>query len=157
MINYFDKKNPDDRLNAILDKISKSGIRKLNKDEKLFLESYSHGKESEINKLLSDRENEKTFISDDGNFIFKLDNIEYIDDVQYINGILIVPDLVLTNKKIIKGELKGSVIVFIDGNLAIDFHNGRHDVFEFVAGLEYELDCFMDDLINKISNEKSNN
>ena len=157
MINYFDKKNPDDRLNAILDKISKVGIRKLNKDEKLFLESYSAGKELEINELLSNRENEKTFISDDGNFIFKLDNIEYIDDVQYINGILIVPDLILTNKKIIKGELKGSVIVFIDGNLSIDFHNGRHDVFEFVGGLEYELDCFMDDLINKISNEKSNN
>ena len=54
MINLTDTPNPNDRLNLILDKISSSGIKKLNKEEKLFLESYSLGKEEEIHKKLSD-------------------------------------------------------------------------------------------------------
>lgn len=150
MVNLTDTPNPEDRLNFILDKISNNGIKKLTKEEKFFLESYSLGKEEEIHKKLSDEESSKTFLSDDGNFIFKLDNVEYVDDVQYINGTLIVPDLILKNKKRVKGELKGSIIVFSESHIAVDFHRGKYDIFEFVDGLEYELDCFVDDLVYKI-------
>ena len=150
MMNLTETSNPEDRLNLILDKISQNGIKKLNKEETIFLESYSLGKEEDVHKKLSDEESNRTFLSDDGNFIFKLDNVEYIDDVQYINGTLIVPDLILKNKKRVKGELKGSIIVFSDSHIAVDFHRGRYDIFEFVDGLEYELDCFVDDLVYKI-------
>lgn len=150
MIKLTDTPNSEDRLNLILDKISNNGTKKLTKEEKLFLESYSIRKEEEVHKKLSEEESNKTFLSDDGNFIFKLDSVEYVDDVQYINGTLIVPDLVLKNKKRIKGELKGSIIVFSDNHIAVDFHRGKYDVFEFVDGLEYELDCFVDDLVYKI-------
>jgi hypothetical protein len=149
-MNLTETSNPEDRLNLILDKISQNGIKKLNKEETIFLESYSLGKEEDVHKKLSDEESNRTFLSDDGNFIFKLDNVEYIDDVQYINGTLIVPDLILKNKKRVKGELKGSIIVFSDSHIAVDFHRGRYDIFEFVDGLEYELDCFVDDLVYKI-------
>ena len=45
MINYTEIPNPDDRLNSILDKISRFGIRNLKKEEIYFLDSYSIGKE----------------------------------------------------------------------------------------------------------------
>jgi hypothetical protein len=153
MINYTDLPNPDDRLNAILDKIAKLGIKKLDKEELVFLESYSIGKESEINQMLIEEERMKTFISDDGKFIFKLDKIENDEENQakYINGKLIVPDIII-NKKLIKGELQGCIIVFIGGSVALDFRNNKYDVFEFVYGLEYELDCFVDDIISKLHN-----
>lgn len=150
MLNLTDIPSPNDRLNSILDKVSAEGIKSLTKEESSFLDSYSIGKELEIHNKLSEEENNRTFLSDDGNFIFKLDNVEYVDDVQYINGTLIVPDLILKNKRRVKGELKGSIIVFSDSHIAIDFHRGRYDVFEFVDGLEYELDCFVDDLVYKI-------
>ncbi len=152
MINVNDLTNPDERLNMILDKISSLGFPSLEKDELIFLKSYSTGKENEVNKKLSEEESNNTFISDDGNFIFKLESIEYIDDIQYINGTIMVPDLILKNKKRIKGELKGSIIIFSDINIAIDFHRGKYDIFEFVSGLEYELDCFVDDIVYKIEN-----
>ena len=88
MINYTEIPNPDDRLNSILDKISRFGIRNLKKEEIYFLDSYSIGKELEINKKLSEEESSNLFISDDGNFTFKLENIErdLENSVKYING-----------------------------------------------------------------------
>lgn len=149
--------HPDDRLNLILDKISSVGIKSLKKDEIMYLESYSHGKEKEFNEKLSEEENSKTFISDDGLFIFKLKEVELIDEVKFINGLLIVPDIKTKKGKIIKGELYGSIIVFDKSNVAIDFRKGKYDVFEFVNGIEYELDCFVDDIILKMKEEKKGN
>lgn len=154
MINKSEFINSDERLNVILEKISLYGIKSIKKDELIFLKSYSIGKEEEINKKMSEEEINTTFISDDGFFSFKLINVEYIEDIKYINGIIKVPDLTLKNKKKIKGELKGSIIVFLDNNVAIDFKKGRYDIFEFINGLEYELDCFVDDIILKVEEDK---
>lgn len=136
----------DFRLNNILDKILSMGISSLDDDDIKFLESFSIGNESEINKILSENENTKTFISDDGLFRFKLSSIDYLDNIKYINGVITVPDM-LVNKHLVKGELYGSIIVFSNNNIAIDFHRGKYDIFEFVSKIEYELDCFVDDII----------
>ena len=53
-----------------------------------------------------------------------------------------------------KGELKGNIIAFKDGTVAMDFKRGKYDIFEFVNGLEYELDCFIDDIVCKIMDNK---
>jgi hypothetical protein len=154
MINYSNIQGSDDRLNSILDRISKIGIKNIKKEEIKFLESYSVGKESEFNKKLIDEESENTFISDDGNFIFKFDRVEIEDDeLKYINGVFIVPDITLKNRRIIKGELTGCIILFNDKTIAMDFTNGKHDIFEFIHGLEYEMDCFIDDIVNKIQSK----
>lgn len=151
MINYTNIKDSNDRLNLILDKISSMGIKKITKEETDFLESYSKGIEEELNKRMTEEENEKTFISDDGNFMFKFDFIEVEDEeVKYINGTFIVPDI-KKNKKIVKGELKGCIILFNDKTIAIDFNSGKYDIFEFVSGLEYELDCFVDDIVYRVT------
>ena len=154
MINSNKIIRPDERLNLILDKISDVGIKGLNKDEVAYLESYSRGKEKELNEKLSEEENSKTFISDDGIFTFRLKGVELIDGVKFINGLLKVPDIKTQKCKIIKGELYGSIILFDKNNVAIDFRRGKYDVFEFVNGIEYELDCFVDDIILKIKEEE---
>jgi len=150
MIKQNDILNPEDRLNMILEKISKLGIKTLDKDEVTFLESYSIGNENETNKKISEKENKNLFLSDDGIFKFRLKNIECIEDIKYINGLLTVPDM-MVKKRTVKGELKGSILVFVDGSVAMDFSKGKYDVFEFIIGLEYELDCFVDDLVSKLS------
>ena len=153
MIKLNELVSPDDRLNMILDKISKLGFKKLNKDEIMFLDSYSIGKEYEVNKKISEEESSNTFISDDGHFTFILESVEYIDDIQYITGSISVPDMKLKNGKIIEGKLEGTIIVFCDGNLAIDFRTSKYEIFEFVDGIEYELDCFIDDIVSKINDK----
>ena len=152
MINYT-QQTIDNRLNDILDRISLSGIKSLKKEEMIFLQSYSVGNESEIHSILSEKENEKIFISDDGNFMFKLYTIDFDDDVKYIAGSLTVPDMILKGKKV-KGELEGSIMIFNDNRIAIDFNNGTYDIFDFISGLEYELDCFIDDLVIQIIHEE---
>lgn len=149
-MNSTDPLNSDERLNLILDKISKYGMSKLDKDEYSYLDSYSLGKEEEINKKLYEKEFEKTFSSDDGNFTFRLKSITIDGDTKYINGTIYVPDLLIGPKKRIKGELKGSIMVFDDKSVALDFNRGKYDIFEFVSGLEYELDNFVDDIVIKL-------
>jgi hypothetical protein len=149
MINQINTIDPSERLNMILDKINQSGVKSLSNEELIFLKSFSEGREKEVNQIICEEESKTIFLSDCGNFIFKLKSIENIDEIRYINGTITVPDLKLKIKRI-KGELKGSIIVFNDQSVAIDFHRGRYDIFEFVGGIEYELDCFIDDLIIKI-------
>lgn len=150
MINLVEISDSNDRLNMILDKISKLGIKSLDSEEIIFLQSYSTGKEDEVNILLNNDDSKRTFLSDDGLFTFKLNDVDYVDDVCYINGSLTVPDIVMKNKKRINGYLKGNIIVFIDGSVAIDFNTNKYDVFDFVGGIEYELDCFVDEIVLKI-------
>jgi hypothetical protein len=60
-----------------------------------------------------------------------------------------VPDLVI-KKRIVKGEIKGEIIVFNNTEVGLDFVKEKYDIFDFVNGLEYELDRFIDDLIINI-------
>lgn len=151
MIRLSEIRDPDERLNLILDKISIEGVKSLDKKEIEFLKSYSLGLENEFNEKLSEEESRTTFISDNGNFTFILSEIEEVEDIKFIHGIIYVPDLKIRGNKTIKGELKGSIIYFSDNNIAIDFRRGKYDIFEFVYGLEYELDCFIDDLVFKLT------
>lgn len=151
MIRLNEIRDPDERLNKILDKISIDGVKSLNNIEIDFLKSYSRGLEKEFNQKLSEEESNKTFISDDGNFTFILTEIEEVEEIKFIHGSIYVPDMKIRGNKIIRGELTGSIIVFSDNNIAIDFRRGKYDIFEFINGLEYELDCFVDDLVFKLT------
>lgn len=151
MIRLNEIRDPDERLNIILDKISIGGVKSLNNIEIDFLKSYSRGLEKEFNQKLSEEESNKTFISDDGNFTFVLTEIEEVEEIKFIHGLIYVPDMKIRANKIIRGELTGSIIIFSDSNIAIDFRRGKYDIFEFINGLEYELDCFVDDLVFKLT------
>jgi hypothetical protein len=138
------------RIDDILDKISKYGIDSINKDEKELLDLYSTDSEEEINKKLISEVN-KIFEDNNGYFKFEYKRTVNLGDeeIQYI-GTLYVPDLKLANGKLIKGKLEGKIVVYKNGQVSPDFFNNSkqsYDVFEFCNGLEYELDSFLDYIV----------
>lgn len=141
-----------ERVDDILDKISKYGIKSLTPMEKEFLDSHKSGEEEKYHDKLAKSETETTFEDDNGYFKFEFDSCEdYGDETHYL-GTLYVPDLKWPNGKKIEGRLEGRLIVFSNGQVSPDFYSiqkdpksGDHyDVFEFCNGLEYELDSFLD-------------
>lgn len=136
------------RVDDILDKISKYGIDSINKDEKEILDLYSAGSEEEINKKLISEINK---IFEDKYFKFEYKKTLNLGDeeIQYF-GTLYVPDLKLTNGKLIKGKLEGKIVVYKNGQVSPYFFSNDkqpYDVFEFCEGLEYELDSFLDYIV----------
>ena len=147
----FSKKiySSQDRLNEILDKISQFGSESINEYEQDFLDSYADGQEEFFNQILNEVEEETIFDSDDGLFNFKLDEIHQFDDQIHLVGTIKVPDMTLKGKKI-TGYLFGKIIVYKKDQFAIDFSDGKYDIFEFCSGIEYELDTFIDEIIQKV-------
>lgn len=147
----------DEKINEILDKISRYGIESITSNERGFLDSFATEDEEIINTkllgLMSD------YIIEDGYFKFELEDIVYADDgIEYI-GTLYVPDLISEDGDIIiEGNLKGKIILENNGDYLLDFFkvvkiNGidvEYDVFEFCDGLEYEFDSFVDYLLQEL-------
>ncbi len=147
-----------ERVDDILDKISKYGMKSLTQLEREFLDSHSEGTQEEVHDKLSKSENETTFEDDNGLFKFEFDSCEdYGDDVHYL-GTLYVPDLEFTSGRKLEGRLEGRIVVFQNGQISPDFYSikkdpksGEHyDVFEFCNGLEYELDSFIDYVVSEL-------
>ena len=145
-----------DKTNELLDKISKYGILSLTNHEKDFLDALSIGDE-EIVKVKMDTLNTDQVFQDDY-FKFELDEIKYEDDgVEYL-GTLYVPNLEFKDGNKIEGNLKGKIILNNSGSYSLYFEkkvysNGKeeeYDVFEFCNGLEYELDSFIDYIIQEL-------
>ena len=144
-----------EKTDELLDKISKYGIVSLTIHEKDFLDAVSIGDEEIVrNKMII--LNTDTIFEDDY-FKFELDDIKYEEDgIEYI-GTLYVPDLEKSHKTI-EGNLKGKIILYNTGSYSLDFlkvvnEKGKevdYDVFEFCSGLEYELDSFIDYVVQEL-------
>jgi hypothetical protein len=144
-----------ERVDDILDKISKYGIGSISALEKEFLDAHAKGTESEVHDRITKKEIETVFEDDFGYFKFEYKETEdYGDEIHYI-GTLYTPDLELTDDERIEGRLKGRIIVYINGEISPDFYHkvdndNYYDIFEFTNGLEYELDSFLDYVVQKI-------
>ena len=141
------------RLDDILDKINKSGKSSLTQSELEYLNAYStddFGKMDYIDKI----EGQRTFNSSDGYFRFKYEYTEDYGDEVFYYGILYVPDLEWPNGKRITGELEGYIAVYPSKQIAPVFEKDGYDVLEFCNGLEYELDSFLEYVIDTIEDEK---
>lgn len=147
-----------ERVDDILDKISKYGIKSLTRLEKDFLDSHRLGKQEELHDKLSKSETETTFEDDNGHFKFEFESCEdYGDEVHYL-GTLYVPDLEFPSGRRLEGRLEGRIVVYQNGQISPDFYSiqkdpksGDHyDVFEFCNGLEYELDSFLDYVVSEL-------
>jgi hypothetical protein len=150
-----------ERLDDILDKISKYGIKSLTQLENEFLDSHKMGNEEESHNKLTKEESDTIFEDDEGLFKFEyIETEDYGDELHYI-GILYVPDLELTSGKKIKGRLEGRIVVCENGTTSPDFYSilkdpqthDNYDVFEFCDGLEYELDSFIDYVVSELYNK----
>ena len=144
------------RVDDILDKISKYGIKSLSSLEKEFLDAHKLGKEEDIHKILTREESENVFEDDNGLFKFELESITKNGDERHYNGIFTCPDLKI-NGKTIKGRLSGTIIHITDTGVVIpDFfyetNSGNYDIFDFCEGIEYELDSFVDYVASELEN-----
>ena len=151
-----------ERVDDILDKISKYGIKSLTQLEKEFLDSHKLGQEEEIHDKLAKEESETVFEDDKGYFKFEHTETEdYGDETHYI-GTLYVPDLEWPNGKKLEGRLEGRIVVYSNGSISPDFYSiskdpkthEHYDVFEFCNGLEYELDSFIDYVVSELEEKK---
>ncbi len=147
----FEKYSEQDRLNDILDKISKYGRGSLTELESKFLDSWKDNKQSEVHSEINLIENYQVFEDDSGYFKFEFKELEDYGDEQHYIGILYVPDLEWENGKRVEGRLEGRIVKYENGMVSPDFYSKEgYDVFEFCNGLEYELDSFIDYVISKI-------
>jgi hypothetical protein len=143
-----------ERVDDILDKISKYGIASISSLEKEFLDAHAKGTESEVHDRIIKKEIETVFEDDFGYFKFEYKETEdYGDETHYI-GTLYTPDLEFTDGRIIKGRLEGRIVFYNNGQISPDFYyedkNTTYDFFEFCNGLEYELDSFLDYVVQEI-------
>lgn len=145
------------RVDDILDKISKHGIDSLSSLEKQFLDAHKSGNEEELHNQLAKEESEKFFEDDSGMFKFEFESIEeYEDEVHYL-GTLTCPDLI-ENGKTISGRLEGRIVyypetTFTSPDFGVQINGKDFDVFDFCEGYEYELDSFIDYVVSELENK----
>jgi hypothetical protein len=151
----------NERVNDILDKISKYGIASITSLEKEFLDAHAYGLEGEVYKKIVEKETESFFEDDYGYFQFEYLRTEEHGEEKHHIGVLYVPDLEFPNGFRIEGRLEGKIVYFIDGAVMIDFNYNEgsfnYDVFEFCSGLEYELDNFIDYIVEELENRNKKN
>ncbi len=136
-------------LDEILDKINKSGFDSLDNLEKDFLKAWDN--KVEMNRILTLMK-QQTFT--DKYFTFKLKSIEDFGEEKYYYGTITVPDLEFGNNKRLSGELEGYILK-VGEQLIPYFEREGYDILEYCNGLEYELDNFLEYVVNTIEDEKT--
>lgn len=142
------------KVDEILDKINKSGINSLTQIEKDYLDAF--GKDDVMKMVNLEYESGlKDFKSTDGYFEFTfshMDDFGYEGEFYY--GTITVPDIELESRKRIDGKMEGYILVTQSGDKIPCFEKQGYDIIEFCNGLEYELDNFLDYVIDTLNDEK---
>jgi len=154
----YENYSATERMDDILDKISKYGVDSLTPLEKEFLDSHKTGNQEELHTKLAKEESEKVFEDDFGYFKFEHAETEDYGDEKHYIGNLYVPDLEFPDGTRIEGRLSGRIIKYQSGQISPDFNSiqldkesGDHyDIFEFCNGLEYELDSFLEYVVAEL-------
>ena len=148
----FESYSEQERLDDILDKISKYGEDSLTDLEKKFLKSWNTDSQSKVHDEIKWIENEQIFEDDNGYFKFEFQEWEDYGDEQHFIGTLYVPDLEFEdNGEKIEGRLEGRIVKYENNQISPDFTNkDGYDIFDFCNGLEYELDSFLEYVISEI-------
>ncbi len=145
------------RVDEILDKISKYGIFSMTTREKDFLDAYSSGdKKITLDKLSI---LDKDVIFENSYFKFEIRDSVVTNHETTHFGTIYVPDIVLFDGTIVDGNIDGELIVYKNGTYILNFDKsirskGKviiYEIYEFCEGLEYELDSFIDYIIQELS------
>ena len=148
------------RVDDILDKISKYGMRSLTPLEKEFLDAHKSGGEEAVHNALTKEESEKVFEDYAGMFKFEFVSMErHREEIHYL-GTLTCPDLKLPNGHKLSGRLEGKIVYDTDTEMiSPDFtytisSEEEYEAFDFCPGYEYELDSFIDYVVQELNEEK---
>ncbi len=148
----YESYSTDERLNDILDKISKYGISNLIDIEKEFLGSFQNGTEIETHNKIKYLENEIIFEDDFGIFKFEHKESKKYKRSQHHHGTIYITDC----KNKTEECLSGRIIEYENGSKSLDFTSASgKDIFELCSGIEYELDAFVDYVVSEISDIKN--
>jgi len=131
------KRDIQNQLDELLDKISDGGFDSLSKGEKEFMKSFKQGNQKDHYEKL----NKKVY--NDGNFEFELDRVEYAgEDRRRFYGTLKIGDKVL----------KGYITRLSYGSNDIQFNDKDGlTIWDHADGFEYYLDDFIENIV--IDNE----
>jgi hypothetical protein len=145
----------DKYLDQLLDKINKSGYDSLSDLEKNWL--VSHSKDEFETKHKIEREiGKRNFVSSDNYFTFDFIEMEDYGDEQIYKGTLYTPSIEWENGNKIEGELQGQIEVrnnIVLPNFSKEEFGQIYDVYEFCQGLEYELDAFLQHIVEELNEE----
>ena len=144
-------------LDELLDKINASGYDSLTQLEKDWLKAHSTDKEEEAEKI--ERElGKRTFTSSNNLFSFDFIEMEDYGDEQIIRGTIDVPSIEFYNGSRLDGTIEGYIEVR-DGvghpNFQKEAFGGTYDIYDFCQGLEYELDSFIQDIVDELNSEEN--
>ena len=140
-------------LDELLDKINASGYDSLTQLQKDWLKAHATDKEEETQKI--ERElGKRSFISSNRLFSFVFIDSEDYEDVEYLKGTMYVPSIEWENGNKIEGVLEGYIEVR-DGvgqpNFEKEAFGATYDIYEFCQGLNHELDDFIQDIVDELS------
>ncbi len=143
-----------DKVDQILDKINKSGINSLTQIEKDYLDAF--GKDDFMKMMnLAYEAGLKNFVSTDRYFEFTFSHLEdFGDEGEFYYGTIKVPDIEFENGTRLDGTMEGYILVTESGEKVPCFEKNGYDILEFCNGLEYELDNFLDYVIDTLNDEK---
>jgi hypothetical protein len=142
------------RLNQILDRILSFGLKSLTKNEIEFLEAWGNSDEITLERLLKEGDL-KEFKSSDGKFLFTFSHTVNLKGTINYFGRITVPNLTFEDGSRILGSMNGYISVQKNGDKIPFFQSEGHDIIDFCNGLEYELDNFIDYVIETLNDEKN--
>lgn len=141
-------------LDDILDKINKSGLSSLSNYEKEYLDAFSKDDNVKMDYIKGIND-QKSFKSSDGHFEFVYEYTEDYGDEKYHFGTMYVPNIDNVDEKV-EGILEGYIWETTDNQIIPNFEKNNIDIVEFCQGLEYELDIFLEYVIDTLNDEKMN-
>lgn len=141
-IEYTNKEREDE----ILDKIIKYGLESVSPLEKLFLDNINN--REHYNNLIKEFESVNVFECD-------LFTIEIIKVTINGNNIILLcnlytPDLIISNNTrpgLLKGTLRYNVI---SKRLHNNLKSEKYNIYQFIHGIEYQFDVFLDFVLDNI-------
>lgn len=154
ILEYRDYKDITDRIDSILDKISKNGIESLSKEERALLDAHKEGGETSIKafKNLSEKDMEKTFINDDKTIKFYLKRVENTGKFSNEMRIFGTMEFIKSPNNIlhdINNKMKGYIQVYEGDIYTSHFDYKGYTDFDFVLEDEiYEYDNFLGEIVD---------
>jgi len=143
------------RVDDLLDKISKHGIKSLSQLEKDFLDAHKTGSEEEIHKELIKSESENVFNDDSDMFKFEFQNKEIDDEYIKYHGNIYYTEPKTENTYLLNGYiLYHDNSGFVMPEFYLNDSGKKEDIFTLCRGYEYELDNFLDYVIGEIDQNR---
>ena len=148
--NYTTQQRVDD----LLDKIFKYGMKSLSKLELEFLDAHKIGKEDEMHNILTKKESECTFDDDLGMFRFEFDKIEKVDgDIKYHGNIYYTKPESEETYLLTVYILYDNNSKFAEPEFYLNQNGKKLDILTLCGEYGYELDSFIDYVVSELENE----